>query len=201
MARYRGPRLKVIRRLGENLPGLMCVEKKTKQYPPGEHGQIHKSKYSDYQLHLREKQKIRFHYGVLERQLKKYSKIAFKSKLQTGLMLLSILERRIDNVVFRSGFFRSIKAARQVIVHNHILINKRRINIPSYIVKINDIIEFSEQSKIKERVVIKSSNIPYPSYISIDSEKKTVTVISDPERKDIPININEQLVVEYYSGR
>jgi small subunit ribosomal protein S4 len=206
MARYRGPRLKVIRRIGENIPGLMCIDQKNieKQYPPGEHGQIRKGKLSDYQLHLKEKQKIRYHYGILERQLKRYSKIAFKSKDNTGLSLLIILEKRIDNIIYRAGFFRSIRAARQAVVHGHILINKKKNNIPSYIIKINDIIEFCNHSKIKKQILLNTASkhtISVPNYINIDKNNKSISVISEPIRKDIPININEQLVIEYYSGR
>jgi len=206
MARYRGPRLKIIRRIGENLPGLMYIDKTNieRNYPPGEHGLNKKGKPSDYQLHLNEKQKLIYHYGLVEKQLKKYCKSAFRSKENTGKLLLSTLERRLDNIVYRSTFFRSIKASRQAIVHKHILVNKKYINIPSYITKKDDIIEFRENSSIKNIIHLKQNikhDIPVPSYLNLDLDKVSINIISDPLRKDVPININEQLVVEYYSGR
>jgi small subunit ribosomal protein S4 len=206
MARYRGPRLRVIRRIGDNIPGLMCIDQKNiaKQYPPGEHGKTKKGKFSDYHLHLKEKQKLRYHYGILEKQLRRYTKIAFRDKGNTGFVLLSILERRLDNIIYRTGLFRSIKAARQAVVHNHIKINNKRVNIPSFLTKTNDVIEFCQTSKLEKKLfpASKSSHaIPIPEYINIDNSKKSITIISHPIRKDIPININEQLVIEYYSGR
>lgn len=206
MARYRGPRLKIIRRIGENLPGLMCVDQKNieKQYPPGEHGRIRKGKPSDFQLHLKEKQKLRYHYGLLEKQLKNYSKLAFQSKKNTGLAFLLTLEKRMDNIIYRAGFFRSIKAARQAISHGHLLINKKKNDIPSYIMRIKDTIEFCNDSKIKAQLISNNSTkhtVPIPDYLNVDKHDKNVTIISEPMRKDVPINVNEQLVIEYYSGR
>jgi small subunit ribosomal protein S4 len=206
MARYRGPRLRIIRRIGDSIPGLMCIDQKNieKQYPPGEHGKTRKGKFSDYHLHLKEKQKLRYHYGVLEKQLRRYIKIAFRDKGNTGFTLLSILEKRLDNIIYRSGLFRSIKASRQAIVHNHILVNNKYVNIPSFLIKIGDIIEFRNNSKLEKQLfpISKSAHtIPIPEYLSIDNNKKNITIVSDPIRKDIPINVNEQLVIEYYSGR
>jgi small subunit ribosomal protein S4 len=203
MARYLGPRFKIVRRLDEDLPGLTRVNKKNikKQYPPGEHGQSKKSKPSDYQLHLVEKQKLRFHYGVLEKQLSKYSKLAFKSKKNTGLVFLYILERRLDNVLFRSGFFATTKASRQAIVHKHILLNGNKTTIPSHITKTGDIISFAKKYKVKIGNDIIKNEITIPTYIAVDNVSKQINVISNPTREDIPITVNEQLVVEYYSGR
>lgn len=206
MVRYRGPRLKVIKRLGISLPGLMCAEQKnaTNQYSTGQNNSSKRGKVSEYKLHLYEKQKLRFHYGVQEKQLRNYSKTAFKSKENTGLVLLNILEKRIDNIIYRAGFFRSIKAARQAIVHGHININNKKITIPSYIVKLKDSINFNNNSSLKKQIeLIKKSahNIPCPTYIDIDSKTKIIKINNNFTKKDIPININEQLVVEYYSGR
>jgi small subunit ribosomal protein S4 len=206
MARYRGPRLRVIRRIGDNIPGLMCIDQKNieKQYPPGEHGKTRKSKQSDYHLHLTEKQKLRYHYGVLEKQLRRYTKIAFRNQGNTGFTLLSILEKRLDNIMYRSGLFRSMKAARQAVAHNHVIINNKKVNIPSFLVRVNDIIEFRNNSIFKSKLfpISKSAHaVPVPEYIQIDNDKKNIRILSNPIRKDIPININEQLVVEYYSGR
>lgn len=206
MARYRGPRLRIIRRLGENLPGLMCIDEKKieKQHPPGEHGKNKRNKVSDYQLHLKEKQKLRYHYGVLEKQLRRYSKSAFNSKDNTEIVLLSLLERRFDNVVYRSGFFRSIKAARQAVNHGHLLLNNKKNDIPSCILNINDVVSFKANSKIARSIVESNQthhNIFTPSYLNIDNKLKMIKVVAEPLRKDVPININGQLVVEYYSGR
>jgi len=206
MGRYRGPRLKIIKRLGTALPGLMCAEQKstTNQYSTGQHNSNKRGKVSEYKLHLQEKQKLRFHYGVQEKQLCNYSKIAFKSKENTGLLLLNILEKRIDNIIFRAGFFRTIRAARQAISHGHITINNKKINIPSYSVQLKDSIQFNVKSPWKKQIeAIKKSahNIPCPTYIDIDGKTKTIKINNNFTKKDIPININEQLVVEYYSGR
>jgi len=201
MAKYRGPRLKIIRRIGENLPGLMYIDQKNikKQYPPGDHGQFFKKKKSDYQLHLKEKQKLKYHYGVLEKQLKNYVRKAFNDKQNTGLVLLLLLEKRIDNIIYRSGLFRSIKAARQVIVHGHVLLNKKRNTIPSYITKINDVVEFHQQFQLINNK--QQQNLLVPGYIKVDKKNFIIKIIANPTRKDISIIINEQLVIEYYSGR
>jgi small subunit ribosomal protein S4 len=199
MARYLGPKFKIIKRLESSLPGFF-YKKSQKSIDNLENiEKIKKNKSSSYQLHLKEKQKIRFHYGVLEKQLIRYSKMAFRSNKDTGLFLLYLLEKRLDNVLFRAGFFCSIRSARQSIVHGHILINNKKITIPSYIVAINDIISFSKKpnktSNINKKIV------SVPSFITVDTEKFTALINSTPIRDDIAININEQLVVEYYSGR
>ncbi len=206
MVRYRGPRLKVIKRLGIALPGLMCAEQKNSnnQYSTGQNNPNKRGKVSEYKLHLYEKQKLRFHYGVQEKQLRNYSKMAFKSTENTGLVLLNILEKRIDNIIYRAGFFRSIKAARQAIVHGHVNINNKRITIPSYIVTLKDSIQFNSKSPLKKQIeLIKKSlhNIPCPTYLDIDGKTNIKKINNNFIKKDIPININEQLVVEYYSGR
>jgi small subunit ribosomal protein S4 len=165
---------------------------------------LEREKKSDYHLHLTEKQKIRYHYGVLEKQLRRYTKIAFRNKGNTGFTLLTILEKRLDNVIYRSGLFRSIKAARQAVVHNHIRINNKSVNIPSFLIKVGDTIEFRDNSKLEKKLfpISKPAHaVPIPESISIDNNKKSITIVSNPIRKDIPININEQLVIEYYSGR
>ena len=151
MARYRGPRLRIIRRLGE-LPGL-TQKACTRNFPPGQHGpkrnswSNQKTKESQYAIRLKEKQKLRFNYGINERQLIKYVREARRRKGSTGEILLQILETRLDNIVFRLGFARTIAAARQLISHGHILINAKRINIPSYLCKVNDVISVNENSR------------------------------------------------------
>ena len=151
MARYRGPRLRIIRRLGD-LPGL-TQKACTRNFPPGQHGPkkivggSQKTKESQYAIRLKEKQKLRFNYGINERQLIEYVREARRRKGSTGEILLQILETRLDNVLFRLGFARTIAAARQLITHGHILINSKRINIPSYLCQVNDVISVNENSR------------------------------------------------------
>ena len=160
MARYRGPRLRIIRRLGE-LPGL-TQKTCTRNFPPGQHGPKkkvvgnQKSKESQYAVRLKEKQKLRFNYGINEKQLIKYVREARRRNGSTGEILLQILETRLDNIVFRLGFAPTIAAARQLISHGHISVNAKRINIPSYLCKINDNISVNEVSRnfIKKSLTI-----------------------------------------------
>ena len=201
MSRYRGPRLRIIRRLGE-LPGLtqkVC----TRNFPAGQHGPKKKmTKESQYAIRLKEKQKLRFNYGITERQLIKYVREARRRKGSTGEILLQILEMRLDNIVFRLGFAPTIAAARQLITHGHISINSRRINIPSYLCKINDIINVNENSRtFIKKSVERLSAIPIPSHLDVNTEKLTGNIKSLVSRDSIGISINELLVVEYYSRK
>lgn len=205
MSRYTGPRLKIIRRLGTPLPGLMRTDPDLRRpYPPGQHGPTKRKKLSDYALRLMEKQKLRFHYGVSERQLRRYVAQAFKGKGNSGVNLLQLLERRLDNVVFRAGFAPTIPAARQMTRHGHITVNGRRVNIPSFQVKPGDVIGVRESSKIKERVVENMkdpNNLAVPSYLEVGDGVPEAKVKTVPERDDVPLDIEPQLIVEYYSGR
>ena len=201
MSRYRGPRLRIIRRLGE-LPGLtqkVC----TRNFPAGQHGPKKKmTKESQYAIRLKEKQKLRFNYGITERQLIKYVREARRRTGSTGEILLQILEMRLDNIVFRLGFAPTIAAARQLITHGHISINSRRINIPSYLCKINDIINVNENSRtFIKKSVERLSAIPIPSHLDVNTEKLTGNIKSLVSRDSIGISINELLVVEYYSRK
>jgi small subunit ribosomal protein S4 len=205
MARYTGPRLKIVRRLGTPLPGLMRSDPDLRRpYPPGQHGPTRRKKLSDYAFRLMEKQKLRFHYGVSEKQLRRYMEKASNQKGNKGTNLLLLLERRLDNVVFRAGYAATIPAARQMARHGHILINGKKVNIPSFQVRVGDVISVKENSKWKERAVeaMKDpNNLATPSYIEPEEGKPSVTVKSGPERDDIPLDIDPQLVVEYYSGK
>lgn len=202
MARYRGPRLRLVRRLGE-LPGL--TQKETKRtFPPGQHGPKKKlaGKESQYAIRLKEKQKLRFNYGISERQLIRYVREARRVKGSTGEILLQLLETRLDNVIFRLGFASTIAAARQLISHGHITINGRKINIPSYLCKVNDVISVSETSrKLVNTFLEKRQNIAVPSHLRLNSEKLTASVLAPATRDSIGITINELLVVEYYSRK
>lgn len=205
MSRYKGPRLKIIRRLGTPLPGLMRTDPDLRRpYPPGQHGPTKRKKLSDYALRLMEKQKLRFHYGVSERQLRRYVDKAFKGKGNSGVTLLSLLERRLDNVVFRAGFAPTIPAARQMTRHGHVTVNGRRVNIPSYQLRPGDVVAVRENSKWKERAVeaMKDpNNLSAPQYLDVADGTPQATFKAFPEREDIPLDIHPQLIVEFYSGR
>lgn len=205
MARYTGPRLKIIRRLGTPLPGLMRTDPDLRRpYPPGQHGPTRRKKLSDYALRLMEKQKLRYHYGVSEKQLRHYMELAAKAKGNKGSNLLSLLERRLDNIVFRAGFAPTIPASRQMTRHGHVLVNGRRVNIPAYQVRPGDVVTVKENSKWKERVLESMkdpNNLAHPQYLDVADGKPEARVKAMPEREDVPLDMQPQLVVEYYSGR
>ncbi|HDI78425.1 MAG TPA: 30S ribosomal protein S4 [Desulfobacteraceae bacterium] len=208
MARYRGPVCRLCRR--ENLKlflkGDRCYGDKCafdrRPYPPGQHGQRRGGKISDYRLQLREKQKVKRIYGVLESQFKRYYELAAKRKGITGVNLLIILESRLDNLVYRAGFAGSRAQARQLVRHGHILLNGRKINIPSCLLKPGDVIEV--RNKSRELKVIKDSmetvvRRGIPSWIEVDKEKFKATLKDLPKREDITIPVQEQLIVELNS--
>jgi small subunit ribosomal protein S4 len=203
MARYSGPRLKIIRRLGTPIPGLMRTDPDLRRpYPPGQHGPTKRKKLSDYALRLMEKQKLRFHYGLSEKQLRKYVAVAFAGKGNSGHVLLSLLERRLDNVVFRSGFAPTMSAARQMTNHGHVTVNGKRVNIASYQLRPGDKIALRTTSKMKERATEATkdpNNLKLPQYLEIADFVVTMKV--KPERDDVPVDVDPQLIVEYYSGR
>lgn len=203
MSRYTGPRFRIARRLGgAELPGLFVPRELRRTYPPGQHGPTQRIKLSDYAIRLREKQKLRAHYGVSEKQVRRYMVAAKAAKGNTGTNLLVSLESRLDNVIFRLGFTRTIRAARQMVGHGHILVNGTRVDIPSYYCRVNDIITLSDKSKMKERVTAELNGptaLALPSYIErFDADLKGV-IRSIPEASDCPLVINESLVVELYA--
>jgi len=203
MARYTGPRLKIIRRLGTPIPGLMRTDPDLRRpYPPGQHGPTKRKKLSDYALRLMEKQKLRFHYGLSERQLRRYVAQAFAGKGNSGHILLQLLERRLDNVVFRAGFAPTMAAARQMTLHNHVTVNGKRVNIPSYQVRPGDTIQLREKSKMKERAAQAQkdpNNLKVPDYLEAGDGMAKMKLL--PERDSIPLDLDPQLIVEYYSGK
>ena len=206
MGRYRGPRLRIIRRLGCPIPGLMQTSETLKRpYAPGYFNRKkRKKKDSEYALRLKEKQKLRYHYGLTEHQISRYVNRAFASRINPGLFLLIDLESRLDNVVFRSGFARSIAAARQMIRHGHFLVNNYRANFPSYKISVGDLIEIKTNSSI--RVLVNSNikgqtQIPCPQYLATNKELLKIQISSLPIREDIPVSCNEKLIIEYYSGK
>ncbi len=201
MARNLKPKNKKARRIGEDL-GLKTNPKLLERRlntPPGQHGRRGRRKLSDYGLQLREKQKTKLIYGVLEKQFKRYYQLATRNPLATGSVLLQLLERRLDNVVYRLGFAPTRAAARQLVAHGHIKVNGRKLNIPSYSVRPDDVIELTSTA----------ANIPYikplldnktfrpPAWLK--RQALAGKVVRLPVREDIQENINEQLIVEFYS--
>ena len=201
MSRYRGPKLRIIRRLGE-LPGFTSkITKRTN--PPGQHGPAKankKSATSEYGIRLQEKQKLRFNYGVSEKQLYSYVKEARRLKGATGLNLLKLLEMRLDNIVYRLGLAPTITSARQYITHGHVLINGKKVNIPSFQCKINDIISIKNKPQsikfAKKELESKNSDL-LGSFLDFDKEKLIGKVKAFANREDILLNINELLIVEF----
>lgn len=205
MARYRGPRLKIIRRLGTPLPGLMRTGPDLRRpYAPGQHGPTKKSKLSGFALRLREKQKLRFHYGLSEKQLRRYVANVFSTKGNPGLNLLTKLESRLDSVIFRAGFAPSINAARQMARHGHISVDGHRVDIPSYAVSVGEVIAVHEKSKMKEAIAQNRqdpNNLSLPGYLTVVDGLDQIKMAMVPAREDIPVIVNEQMIVEYYSGK
>lgn len=199
MSRYRGPRLRVVRRLGD-LPGLTRKAPR-KAYPPGQHGQERKKR-SEYAIRLEEKQKLRFNYGVSERQLLRYVRKARRASGSTGLVLLQLLEMRLDNTVFRLGMAPTIPAARQLVNHGHVTVNGRVVDIPSYQCRSGELIAVRDQERSRSLV---QTNLQYPglanipSHLEWDKNKLEGKVTGVVEREWVALQINELLVVEYYS--
>jgi len=210
MGRYIDAVCRLCRRQGEKLflKGTKCNTEKcpiTKRpYPPGQHGKgvRRRSKPSNYGLQMKEKQKVRRIYGVLEKQFRKYFKIASKSKGVTGKVLLQLLERRLDNVVFRMGLGVSRNQARQVVRHNHVYVNSRRVNIPSFLIDKDDVVQVKGKDKalksIKDNLEL-SKDRTVPSWLEFNSGDLSAKVTRLPEKEDIQFPIQEQLIVELYS--
>ncbi len=207
MARYTGPVCKLCRREKQKLflKGSKCHSEKCpleiKNYPPGEHGTGRRMKFSEYGVQLREKQKIKRVYGVLETQFRTYFEKANRQKGVTGENLIKLLERRMDNVVYRLGFAPSRKAARQMIIHKHFLVNGKVVNIPSYLLKAGDIVSVNDKSKkmdIIHDTLRRTKDNLYP-WLLVNKAELSGTFNEIPAREDIPLNVNEQLVVELYS--
>lgn len=200
MARYTGPKTKIARKFGEPIFG----EDKTLQrrnFPPGQHGQNKRRKTSEYGVQLREKQKAKYTYGVLEKQFRNLFEKASRLKGITGVILLQLLESRLDNVVYRLGVAPTRAAARQLVLHRHITVNGKVVNIPSYEVKAGDIIGVREKSKSLEVIQDALAGFNHSKYpwIEWDETIKAGKFLHLPEREDIPENIKEQLIVELYS--
>jgi small subunit ribosomal protein S4 len=200
MARYTGPKSRIARKFGEPIFGPDKVLSK-KNYPPGQHGNGRKKKSSEYGIQLREKQKAKYTYGVLEKQFRNMFDKALSSRGITGEVLLQMLESRLDNIVFRLGIAPTRAAARQLVSHRHIVVNGSVVNIPSYSVKPGQLIGVREKSKSMEVVGEALSGFNHSKYPWIEWDTATMTgkFLHLPERVDIPENIKEQLIVELYS--
>ena len=207
MARYRGPVEKIERRLdadlglkGERrLSGKSALEKRP--YAPGQHGQ-RRGKISEYGLQLREKQKAKFMYGVSEKQFRKYFKEAARRSGNTGENLITLIEQRLDNVVYRMGFATTRANARQFVTHGHILVDGKKVDIPSYIVKPGQIIEVKEKSKTNVQIVRAlelTSQTGMVDWVDVDKDKVSGKFTRIPEREEIVIPVEERLIVELYS--
>jgi len=202
MARYTGPRTKISRRFGVALFGpSKSLERRN--FPPGQHGiRAGRKKKSEYSVALGEKQKLRFQYGVLEGQFRKYYEEAARRRGVTGIILLQLLETRLDNVVYRLGFGNTRQAARQLVNHGHILVNGRTTDIASFQVKPGDTIKVGPRPSSQQaalRAVDLTQSVPLVDWLTIDREKLEGVVARVPERSDIDPLVNEQLIVELYS--
>jgi len=207
LARYTGPSCRLCRRerLKLFLKGDRCYSEKCavdrREYPPGQHGQNRK-KYSDYDIQLREKQKVKRIYGVMEQQFRRYFSEASRRRGITGENLLLILERRLDNMVYRMGFASSRQEARQLIRHNHFEVNGKRVNIPSYLTSVGDEVVLKEKSgkvaKIQESLE-GSSRRGIPRWLEVDRDNVKGKVVALPAREELTMPINERLIVELYS--
>ena len=200
MARYTGPKSKIARKFGEAIYGEDKVLAK-KNYPPGQHGVNKRRKTSEYGTQLREKQKAKYTYGVLEKQFRNLFKKATRTKGVKGEVLLQLLEARLDNVVYRLGIAPTRAAARQLVLHRHITVDGQVVNIPSYSVTPGEFVAVREKSKSLEVIADSLAGFNHAKYpwIEWDESAKGGKVLHTPQREDIPENIKEQLIVELYS--
>lgn len=200
MARYTGPKTKIARRFGAPIFGEDKVLAR-RNFPPGQHGQNKRRKTSEYGKQLNEKQKAKYTYGVLERQFRNLFKAAQSAKGVTGVILLQLLEGRLDNVVYRLGIAPSRAAARQLVLHKHVTVNGKVVNIPSYAVQPGDIVGVRERSKSLEVIADALAGFNHSKYpwIEWDEATKSGKYLHVPAREDIPEAIEEQLIVELYS--
>ena len=195
MAKMMGPRFKQCRRLGLNVCGHPKAMKRA-----AKGSARNDKKLSDYGIQLLEKQRLRAYYGVMEKQFANYFEKASKSKELTGFALIKLLECRLDNLVYRLGFANSIRQARQMVVHGHILVNGKKVDIPSYRVKLGDVISLREKSQNHPSVIESLNNTKTRlGFINFDDKKKQATYVRYPERSELNADINESLIVEFYS--
>jgi len=208
MARYTGPSCRLCRRERQKLflKGTKCFTEKCpverRGFPPGQHGQSRRSKVSPYGVQLREKQKVRRMYGLQETQFRNYFAKALRQPGRTGETLVKFLERRLDNVIYRLSLAPSRKAARQLITHGHFLVNNRSVDIPSFLVRAGDTVQVREKSRKLDLIhssMKRMKDTAMLPWLSLDKATMTGTFLNVPERADIPLNADEQLIVELYS--
>jgi small subunit ribosomal protein S4 len=204
MSRITGPRLKIMRALGVDLPGLSRKTIEDRPTPPGQHGmKATRRRKSDYGVKLQEKQKLRFNYGLTERQMRRLIIEARKGNTPTGDNFLQLLERRLDNVIFRAGYAPTIIAARQLVSHRHVMLNGKSVNIPSMRVKVGDVVALKVTS-LKIAMVVETMARPVlerPEWLQWDEATTSVKVAHLPDADQVPFPIDVQQIVEYYSNR
>ncbi|MCB5295693.1 MAG: 30S ribosomal protein S4 [Candidatus Cloacimonetes bacterium] len=204
MARYTGPKAKVCRRFGENIFGTNKYDRilAKRKYPSGQHGRMMRRKMSDYGIHLREKQKLRLTYCLMEKQFKNYFTKAAKASGVTGDNLMQLLERRLDNVVYRLGFASTRMQSRQFVTHGHFMVNGKKVDIPSFLVKAGDIIEVRPKSRgmkmLVEAMERSETTSPY-SWLTVDKENMRGSFDQIPVASEIPVSVDLRLIVEFYS--
>lgn len=202
MSRYTGPRVKIMRALGVDLPGLSPKTSERRPYPPGVHGQ-RRRKETEYGKRLKEKQKLRLNYGLSERQIRKFFREASRSKLNTGTKLIELLERRLDNVIFRAGFARSIPAARQLVNHGHVLVDGKRVDIPSFRVKVGHTVSIREKSKdvdpVVQGIALAEQRRWDSAWLNVDAAARKAEIKGTPDESSVPFPIDVQLVIELYA--
>lgn len=201
-----GPRLKIVRRLGIQLPGLTAKDAERRPYPPGQHGQstARRKKVSLFRLRLEAKQAVRYHYGVSEGQLRRVYATAKTKPGRTADVMLAMLESRLDNVVFRLGFTRTVPAARQLVVHGHVQINGRRVDRPGYRVTTGDLVRLdprmAENPHVMEQIA-KGPQVKLPGWLARGGDTPPEgRVIAPPSREGVPFAVNDAAIVEYYAG-
>ena len=206
MSRYRGPKLRITRRLGI-LPGLTKKSSKNNNIRPGQHGKINSEngkKITEYGLRLEEKQKLKYNYGLTESQLYKYIKEARRRKGVTGLILLQLLEMRLDTICYNLGLASTINQARQLVNHGHITINGKVVNIPSFQCRINDTVGIKQKTSSKNLVKVnleKNKRASLPGHLNLEESKLEAVILDYCDRNDVSLNVKELLVIEYYSRR
>lgn len=186
------------------LPGMTTAATLSRPFPPGEHGTKRRAKPSDYKIRLMEKQKARWHYGILEKQFQRYVREASRMRGPSGSNLVLLLESRLDNLVWRLGLGRTISHARQLVVHGHILVNGRRVDRPSFHVAPGADISVRERSRAKPfvaEILEQSATQPKPSWLEFDPAKAAGKLLLAPERSDLPFDLNENAIIEFYSQK
>lgn len=200
MSRYTGPRLRVMRALGMQLPGLSAKSIEKRPTPPGQHGGgRRRPKHSAYALRLREKQKLRFNYGLTERQMRRIVEEATRMPGNTGVLLVQLLERRLDNVVFRAGFARTIPAARQLVNHGHVLLNGRTCDRPGVRLQRGDVITIRPASRPLVQRAIESGAGQQSPWLDVQRDEGTVRVTTFPDETFLPFDLEPRLIIEHYS--